>query len=608
MDRILRKSITLLRNRFLSQSQVLSTVTELISEGLQIHEESQLLKFAANKLIENHSFEYCSIFICADDSIHLGVAVSTESLLDPHLVPTVDLAWVTQGRQLAKRVVTEGDSLAEGQLVESKSGPSTSYAVTLNYQGGPLGVIVATTSITDESYPRLLSIFGSILSSLLVNARQGYRMSQSIEEQTRELVAAKALAESGDKAKSQFVANMSHEIKTPMNAIMGLTSLLEDTELESDQKECVSTILETCDSLLDIINNVLDFSKIESGRLQLAEEPLELRKAMADLLEKYTTKAAAKGIDLQLMLSPEVPHLIMADPARLEQVLANLIGNGIKFTDKGTVSVDVYCENLTQTEATILFAVTDTGIGIDDEQMAAIYDDFNQLDNSDTRKHGGTGLGLSISRQLVELMGGEFKASSIPGTGSRFWFVLTTPVEQWQQVDYSPEPIDCDLQEHSIQTEDIVTISLPRETRSRVDVMTGKRGMSRPPVVLLVEDNLINQKIAACILENAGCEVDVAQDGMEAVTKYSQTDYDLILMDCQMPIMDGYEATLKIRSIEGAGKQTPIIAVTANDTPADRIKSAGVGMNEFLAKPMTTALLQSTLSKWTGWEIQRLQA
>lgn len=398
-----------------------------------------------------------------------------------------------------------------------------------------------------------------------------------------------------------------------MNAIVGLTSMLIETKLENHQKECVSTILTTCDSLLEIINNVLDFSKIGSGQLQLANEPLQLRKLADELMTKYRMQAQEKGIELQLLLAPEIPHLVMVDPARLKQVLANLIGNGIKFTDEGTVCVDIYCENLSQAEASIHFAVTDTGIGFGDAQMAAIYDDFNQLDNSNSRKHGGAGLGLSIARQLVELMGGEFKSSSIPMTGSRFWFVLVLPVEQWQQDHSLQESIQSGQHEVDLQTDEPASArdpSLPSIHKvNGADVVTGgKHDISRPPLVLLAEDNIVNQKIAARILENTGCEVDIAEDGVEAVNKYTQTDYDLIFMDCQMPNMDGFAAARKIRSLEGDGKRIPIVAVTANDTANDREQSVAAGMNEFLVKPMTPALLQDALSKWIGWEIQRLQA
>tara|TARA_B100000315_G_scaffold260588_2_gene323208 strand:+ start:7105 stop:8592 length:1488 start_codon:yes stop_codon:yes gene_type:complete len=449
MDRIVNESINELRRQFLDQSQVLSTVTELIGEGLQISEESQLLKRAATKLIESHDFEHCCIFIGrqtaqvrADESMQLAVAVSLESLLDPHLIPTVDLTWIASCEQAAKTAAARGNGRVEAHIEESSTDSGTCYAITLQYQGDCMGVIVAVTQKTDASYLRLLSVYASILSSLLLNARQGYRMSRSITEQTKELDAANERAESSDKVKSQFVSNMSHEIKTPMNAIVGLTSLLVDSELANEQKECVNTILTTCDSLLEIIDNVLDFSKIGSGQLQIAQEPLQLRKMADELIQKYAVQARNKGIELQLLLAPEVPHRVVTDPVRLKQVLANLIENGIKFTDTGMVRLDIYCENLSQTEASVRFEVTDTGIGIDDAQMAEIYDDFNQLDNSDTRRHGGTGIGLCIARKLVELLGGEFKSSSIRTAGSRFWFVLILPVRQWQQDNSSQESTD----------------------------------------------------------------------------------------------------------------------------------------------------------------------
>ena len=399
---------------------------------------------------------------------------------------------------------------------------------------------------------------------------QQQRLEELVASRTAELARAKEAAEASSVAKSRFLANMSHEIRTPMNAILGMAHLLRRSGVNDRQGEQLDKIAASGRHLLGIINDILDLSKIEAGKLELAHEDFSVAELMQSIDAVIGAAAEAKGLALSTHMDG-VPDRLCGDPTRLSQALLNYLGNAVKFTQHGSVSLRATVLEASESGYLLRFDVTDTGVGISAEAQARLFTAFEQADASTTRRYGGTGLGLAINRRIAELMGGTVGVSSVPGQGSQFW--LTARLTRAQ----APQP---DAASQTVQQADLARLQWPAGLK-----------------VLLAEDDPLNQEVACLLLEDVGLSLDLANNGVQALRMAAEQPYDLILMDVQMPEMDGFAATHAIRQLRGYA-QVPIVAMTGNAFDEDREKCRVAGMNDFVAKPVDPDLLYRTLARW----------
>lgn len=454
--------------------------------------------------------------------------------------------------QTDQTIIENSEQLSN--LLSQSQGFRDDNALVCHHSASKLAVSFALSTIKQDN----------LVSGYVVTFRD-MSLQKAAEEELRN---AKQLAEDAAETKANFLATMSHEIRTPLNGVIGIATLLTDTDLDATQLDYVSTLRRSAEVLLSLINDILDFSKMDAGKLTLESIPFAPTALIHDLHSMFQSQFEQKQLKASYHLDDKLPTWLLGDEHRLRQVLINLVGNALKFTEKGEVNVSVKLVGVLGNQCRVRFSVQDTGIGISATAQARLFEAFTQADGSTTRQFGGTGLGLSISKKIIELMHGKLQLASTLGEGSRFFFdIMLTKTD-------SP-------------------ISIPSHATVNTPVsVEGKK-------LLLVEDNKINQLVAGKLLEKFGYAYDIAENGIEAVDKASSNHYDAILMDCQMPVLDGFEATKRIRQSEQAqSAHTPIIGLTANALEGDREKCLACGMDDFTTKPIKLEELASKLSYW----------
>ena len=532
-------------------------------------QESDLLSQAGSALFRICPIDSGAFFLANPDEADFPIAWSdpperADALtreVEAHIASSV-FAWALHQNHpvIVPAITTSGSTLLH--VLATRSGPIGMF----------VGSIPDRTPFIPDGCQKLVSI---VLTSCASNLRSeqlrgelkeiNRGLEAAIEQRTAELRQASDAAFRAAQVKSEFLANMSHEIRTPMNAVLGTTAMLLDSDLRQDQQLLAETIDRSGRDLLTIINDILDFSKLEAGKLRIELIPFDLPKTVADIVALLNAKAEPKHLRLRAKIDPDVPQEVVGDPSRLRQILTNLTDNAIKFTDQGFVMLHVSRGPETSQPRPIVITVRDSGIGIPADKLSHIFDKFTQADTSTTRKYGGTGLGLSICRQLAELMGGTISVESHPGQGSLFTVSI-------------PFDISASGTAATVQ-------AAPAPTR-----LSGR--------ILLAEDYPANQRIARWMLERLGLTVVLAVDGAEVLTALRSERFDLVLMDCQMPVMDGYDATQQIRAGTTPHPGIPIVAMTAAALASDRTRCLEVGMNDYISKPVQQGELAQILAKW----------
>ena len=446
---------------------------------------------------------------------------------------------------------------------------------------------------------------------------------QELERKNEQTEAALLTAREATQLKSRFMANISHEIRTPMNGVLGMTDLLLNTPLKQEQQEYAESIKRSATSLLSLINDILDLSRVEAGKLKVENVPFSLKTILDETTSLFALQARTKDLEFSAEIAPNVPASAVGDSMRLRQVLNNLLGNAIKFTDAGRIGLTAALAGDSAANVTIRFTIVDTGIGISPADQARIFERFIQADTSSTRKYGGTGLGLAICKELVELLGGDIGVESQPGRGSCFWFTVTVGriahsalATEPKQAPAKQAPPVLPAKPAAPSVSTAIKVNIPTapapasplpKGNSLANLTAALKG--RKPRILLAEDNEINQRITMRLLEKLGVTAEAVVNGKLAVDAVARKQYDLIFMDCQMPEMDGFEATAMIRNRQReSGTRTPICALTANAMEGDREKCLAAGMDDYVSKPVSVEKLQSAIERLApGAAISKIQ-
>jgi signal transduction histidine kinase/ActR/RegA family two-component response regulator len=515
----------------------------------------------------------------------LPVATLTERGIT-HLAPGgIDVTVADGAPDGLGRILHFHPSRMGGRRTRPQDNPELRFTAELEIAGRRMLVVCdAAPHYVGRGYSSsswIILVFG-VLAAVLVawwlHDRNGHaaRVARLVDRRTRQLAAARDEAQQASKLKSQFLANVSHEIRTPLNAIVGMSGFLLDTPIEGEQREFAATIRDSSVSLLAIVNDLLDMSRIEAGRLTLSPGPMDVAEVAQGALDAVRASGTAKGLALALRVAPGVPHRLIGDAGRVRQVLVNLLHNAVKFTEAGKVELRVGVESDAGDNIGLRFEVEDTGIGVPSHQQELIFRRFSQADGSDARRHGGLGLGLAICREVASLMNGNIGVVSA-GQGSTFWFTAM----------FQP------------QADSAINHPVPEMRQAPWPASDGDLPCPAP-LILLAEDNRVNRRVAGHMLSKLGYAVHETTNGREALAAAERFEFAAILMDCQMPIVDGFEATRLIRNREGPLRRTPIIALTANAMTGDRERCLAAGMDDYVSKPVQVAVLSDVLRRWTS--------
>ncbi len=547
-----------------------------------LHDLSDRKRTAAR--LRNSELRYKRLFENMIEGVYQSSADGRIISANPALIEMLgygseeEFAGVDVGRNLYAAPQQRKDLLRRLE----RDGVLRNAELVLRRKDGKLITVLDSCRVVRDEQGRVLHYEGTLTDitdrknaeqELVRHTRELEEARRKLIAQSKQLIRARDEALQADRLKSEFLGNISHEIRTPMNAVIGMTRLLLDTPLTNEQRDYAGCVLQAADYLLEVINDILDLSRLEARKEILAEERFQLRAGIQEVLHSLAKEAEARGLDLACLIQNSVPDTLYGDPRRLRRVLSHILGNAIKFTQHGQVLIQAGQLKAGPAEVTVRFEVSDTGIGIPAEALGRIFEPFSQVDGSASRRYGGTGLGLALSKKLVERMGGVIGVSSREGEGSIFWFTLrlrTAPQVRNLRED-CPRP----------------------ETPAAPPATPLPHASARS--ALLAEDNPVNQKVAKFLLEKLGYSVEIATNGVEVLEKMAARSYDCVLMDCQMPEMDGFAATGEIRKREGGFQHTPIVAMTAHAMQGDRERCIEAGMDEYVSKPISVEGLRQAL-------------